>query len=109
MGQVTIMSGVERRRIWTEEQKRTLVTAISQPGANVADIARQADLRPGQIYRWRRQMLGDAAGFAQLVVEPERSAPPGCAVVVELGSAVVRISATASPTLAAAVLRSLRR
>ena len=109
MGQVTIMSGVERRRIWTEEQKRALVTAISQPGANVADIARQADLRPGQIYRWRRQMLGDAAGFAQLVVEPERSAPPGCAVVVELGSAVVRISATASPTLAAAVLRALRR
>jgi transposase len=103
------MSGVERRRIWTEEQKRALVTAISQPGANVADIARQADLRPGQIYRWRRQMLGDAAGFAQLVVEPERSAPSPCAVVVELDRAVVRLSATASPTLAAAVLRSLRR
>ncbi|WP_445242395.1 transposase, partial [Microcoleus sp. S13_C5] len=61
------MSGVERRRRWTEEQKQALVTAISQPGANIADIARRADLRPGQIYRWRRQMLGDAAGFAQLV------------------------------------------
>src|SRR3546814_3916135 len=60
MGQVTIMSGVERRRRWTEEQKQALVTAISQPGANIADIARRADLRPGQIYRWRRQMLGDA-------------------------------------------------
>ena len=50
-----------------------------------------------------------AAGFAQLVVQPERSAPSGCAVVVEMSSAVVRISANASPTLAAAVLRSLRR
>lgn len=109
MGQVTIMSGVERRRTWTEEQKRTLVAAISEPGANIAEIARQADVRPGQIYRWRRQMLGDAAGFAQLVVQPERSAAAGCAIVVELGSAIVRISATASPTLTAAVLRSLRR
>ena len=109
MGQVTIISGVERRRRWTEEQKQALVTAISQPGANIAEIARRADLRPGQIYRWRRQMLGDATGFAQLVVQPERSTPPGCAVVVELSSAVVRISANASPTLAAAVLRSLQR
>lgn len=109
MGQVTIMSGVERRRTWTDEQKRALVAAISQPGANVADIARQADLRPGQIYRWRRQMLGETTGFAQLVAEPERSAPSACAVVVELDRAVVRISANASPTLAAAVLRSLRQ
>jgi transposase len=49
MGQVTIISGVERRRVWTEEQKRALVMAVSQPGANVAEIAREADLRPGRL------------------------------------------------------------
>lgn len=58
MGQVTIISGVERRRVWSDDQKRALVMAVSQPGANVAEIAREADLRPGQIYRWRRQMFG---------------------------------------------------
>lgn len=39
MGQVTIISGVERRRLWSDDQKRALVMAVSQPGANVAEIA----------------------------------------------------------------------
>lgn len=108
MGQVTIISGVERRRAWSDEQKRALVMAVSQPGANVAEIAREADLRPGQIYRWRRQMFGDAEGFAAVAVQPDLTPPVGSAVVVELGNIVVRISADTSPDLASAVLRSLR-
>ncbi|ALJ12300.1 transposase [Sphingopyxis macrogoltabida] len=109
MGQVTIISGVERRRYWSDEQKRALVMAVSQPGANVAEIAREADLRPGQIYRWRRQMFGDAQGFAAVAVQPDPAPPAGPAVVVELGNIMVRIAADTPPDLAAAVLRSLRR
>lgn len=109
MGQVTIISGVGRRRVWTEDQKRALVMAVSQPGANVAQIARQADLRPGQIYRWRRHMIGDAEGFAAVAVQPDPAPPMGPAVVVELGNIMVRIAADTPPDLAAAVLRSLRR
>ncbi len=82
MGQVTIISGVERRRYWSDGQKRALVMAVSQPGANVAGIARQADLRPGQIYRWRRQMFGAAEGFAAVAVQPDPAPPMGPAVVV---------------------------
>ena len=109
MGQVTIISGVERRRFWSDEQKRALVMAMSQPGANVAEIAREADLRPSQIYRWRRQMFGDGEGFAAVTVQPDPMQPVGSAVVVELGNIVARISADTPPDLAAAVLRSLRR
>lgn len=109
MGQVTIISGVGRRRVRTEAQKRALVMAVSQPGANVAQIARQADLRPGQIYRWRRQMIGDAEGFAAVAVQPDPASPMGPAVVVELGNIMVRIAVDTPPDLAAAVLRSLRR
>jgi transposase len=109
MGQVTIISGVERRRVWADEQKRALVMAVSQPGANVAEIARQADLRPGQIYRWRRQMFGAGGGFASVEVQPDPTPPIGPAVVVELGNIVIRMAADTRPDLAAAVLRSLRR
>lgn len=109
MGQVTIISGVERRRYWSDEQKRALVMAVSQPGANVAEIAREADLRPGQIYRWRRQMFGDAQGFAAVAVQPDPAPPKGAAVVVELGNIMVRLAADTPPDLATAVLRSLRR
>ena len=109
MGQVTIISGVERRRVWTDEQKRALVMAVSRPGANVAEIAREADLRPSQIYRWRRLMFGAGQGFAAVEVQPDPTPPMGPAVIVELGNVMVRITADAPPDLAAAVLRSLRR
>ncbi len=111
MSQVTIISGVERRRVWTDEQKRALVGAACEPGANVAEIARRADLRPSQLYRWRGDLAEPATpGFAALTVSPE----PGpvaavAAVVLEIGGAVLRIAADAPPALVSAVVRSLRR
>ena len=109
MSQVTIISGVERRRIWTDEQKRALVAAACEPGASVADIARRADLRASQLYRWRRDLAESATpGFMALTVSPEPVAQ-GAAVVLEIGGAVLRIAADAPPALVSAVVRSLRR
>lgn len=111
MSQVTVFSGVERRRSWTDEQKRTLVAAVCEPGANVADIARRADLRPSQLYRWRRDLAGSAApGFAAVTLSAEPAPTgPGAAIVIEIDGAVLRIAADAPPALVAAVMRSLRR
>jgi transposase len=111
MSQVTIISGVERRRVWTDEQKRALVAAACEPGASVAEIARRADLRPSQLYRWRRDLAEPVSpGFAAVTVsvEPEPAAA-SAAVVLEVGGAVLRIAADAPPSLVAAVVRSLRR
>ena len=110
MSQVTIISGVERRRVWTDEQKRALVAAACEPGANVAEIARQADLRPSQLYRWRRDLAKAAPGFAAVMVSTDcEQVASGAAIVVELGGAVLRIAGDAPPALVAAVVRSLRR
>ena len=110
MSQVTIISGVERRRVWTDEQKRALVAAACEPGANVAEIARCVDLRPSQLYRWRRDLAKAAPGFAAVMVSPDREpVASGAAVVVELGGAVLRIASDAPPALVSAVVRSLRR
>ena len=110
MSQVTIISGVERRRVWTDEQKRALVAAACEPGASVGEIARRADLRPSQLYRWRRDLAEPVSpGFAAVTVSVEHDPAAGCAVVLELGGAVVRIAANAPPALVAAVVRSLRR
>ena len=111
MSQVTVISGVERRRVWTDEQKRALVAAACEPGASVAEIARRADLRPSQLGRWRRDLAEPAAaGLAVVTVRPE---PPVAreqpAMVLELGGAVLRIAANASPALVLAVVRLLRR
>ena len=117
MSQVTVFSGVERRRVWTDEQKLALIAAASAPGSSVAQVAREADLRPSQIYRWRRDLERDVAsgvaepGFAPLLIQAAgddtRRIEGG--IIVEIGGAVVRIAANVSPTLASAVVRSLRR
>lgn len=119
MSQVTVISGVERRRPWSDEQKLAFIAAASAPGASVARVARAADLRPSQIYRWRRDLARDAAaagmsaepGFAPLLIEAgtDDSRRLENGIVVEIGGAVVRIAADVSPTLASAVVRSLRR
>jgi len=115
MGQVTVYSGVERRRQWSDEQKRALIEAAFLPGAIVAEVARAADVRPSQIYRWRRDLCGAGSagsGFASVVVgaEPrDGAAPPPPAMLVEIGGSVVRIAADAPAKLVTAVLRSLAR
>ncbi len=111
MSQVTLITGVERRRIWTDDQKRALVAAACEPGASVAEIARRADLRPSQLYRWRRDLAEPViSGFTSLTVCPEpEPAKMSAAVVLELGGAVLQIAADAPPALVSAVVRSLRR
>jgi transposase len=112
MAQVHVITGIERRRRWSQDQKRAIVAAAFAPGASVAAVARQADLCPGQIYRWRRA-LAAAPGFAQVVVaapEPVPSDAGRPAIEVAFGdSARVRIPGAMPPDLAAAVLRALRR
>lgn len=111
MGRVEVITGVERRRRWSEEQKRALVAAAFAPGAVVSDVARRADLRPGQLYRWRRELRPVADGFAGVIVAPPVPAvfdPAAPAIEVAFGdNGQVRIPLATPPGLAAAVLKTL--
>jgi transposase len=123
MASVEVLSGPERRRRWSEEQKRAIVTAAFAPGAVVRNVARQADVTPSLIYRWRRGFQAAANGFARVLVAPSRdeaeaeaeavAAPaptPTQAIELEFaGSARVRIPASIPPALAAAVIEALVR
>lgn len=111
MSQVQVFSGVERRRRWSDEQKRAIVAAAFAPGAVVTDVARRADISSGQIYRWRRELQAvSEQGFAAVVVT---DAPEGRRdAVIEVAfadRAHVRIPASIPPDLAAAVVRALVR
>jgi transposase len=56
MSRVEVLSGPERRRRWSTEQKRSIVAEGFAPGASVREVARLRDVVPGQIYRWRRDL-----------------------------------------------------
>ena len=114
MARVEVITGMERRRRWTEEQKRAIVEASFAPGAVVAEIARRADIRSGQIYRWRRELGTVVDGFAQvLLASPELAeAAVGAEPVIEVefgGRARVRIPASFPAELAAAVVKAVSR
>jgi transposase len=114
MANVEVLAGPERRRRWSIEQKQAIVAAAFKPGAVVRDVARQADVTPSLIYRWRRDLRAAANGFAQVLVAPAgdglAAPPPMPAIEIELaGNARVRIPASMPPALAAAVVEALAR
>jgi len=111
MSRVELISGRERRRYWTKEQKRAIVAEAFAPGASVNAVARRADIGAGQIYRWRRQCCGVVAGFTEVVVTPSRCERPeadAAAVDVALGADIrVRIPVTTPADLACAVIKAV--
>ena len=118
MARFEVITGPERRRRWSEDQKRAIVAESFAPGAVVSDVARRADISAGQIYRWRQELRG-AAGFAQVLIAPAESPAPNpangvapCpepAIEVEVGKARVRIPGSIPAALAAAVVKALSR
>ena len=51
-------------------QKRAIVAESLVLGAVVSDVARRADIGPGQIYRWRKEFRAVADGSAQVLIAP---------------------------------------
>lgn len=120
MARVEVITGPERRRRWSDEQKRAIVSASFAPGAVVSEVARRADVSSGQIYRWRQEFRAAAAGFAQVLIAPDESAATtdandatSCtepAIEVEFaGKARLRIPGSIPAALAAAVVKALTR
>ena len=112
MASIEVLVGPERRRRWSVEQRQAIVAAAFGSGAVVRDVARQADVTPSLIYRWRRDLRA-ANGFAQVLVAPAGdgvAVPPVPAIEIEFtGNARMRIPTSVSPALAAAVVEALAR
>ena len=110
MGQVHVLTGPDRRRHWTLDQKRAIVAAAFAPGAVVSAVARRADVCAGQIYRWRREIGAAVPGFAEVMMVPAATVavPGGEAIELRLADgAQLRIPASTAPDLAAAVIRAV--
>ena len=107
-----MITGRERRRRWTEEQKRAIVAESFAPGAMVSDVARRADISSSQIYRWRQELRATpVSGFTPVLIASESPATNienGCRAEFT-GKVRVRIPVSVAPELAAAVVEALSR
>lgn len=76
-----IITGVERRRRWRDEDKVRVLAELELPGASVAEVARQHDISRGLLWAWRRQArrrLGAAdasAGYLPICIAPDALSP----------------------------------
>ena len=122
MGRMTLITGGERRRRWSDEERARILAAIEEPGAVVAEVARRADVCTSLVYKWRTGSArrgGRLPGFAQVIVEghadadgdrrrPGPASPRSGAILVETKDVRIRIGANASSALIAATLKALR-
>jgi len=114
MSQMTVFSGRERRRLWSDEERTRILAEAFFPGACVAAVARRNDISTSLIYQWRDKLRGDAVppAFVEAVIDDgsdqdRRDARP--AMVIELSGGIkVVISPSASASLVAAALSALR-
>jgi transposase len=77
---IELITGTERRRRWTLEEKAGLVAESLQPGVNVSALARLHGVSRGLLQTWRRAAIkAGVPGEMFVPLRLEGSAEPGAA------------------------------
>ncbi|MCE6949725.1 transposase [Cereibacter sphaeroides] len=80
-----ILTGVERRRRWSDAEKRSILAEVGVNGARVADVARRHDLTRQHIYQWRAEFrrrgesLTEETDFLPVEMTAEKTVTPAAA------------------------------
>ena len=62
-----VMTGAERRRRWSDSEKRSIMGEVGVRGATVAEVARRHDLTRQHIYQWRAEFRQRGESLTQEV------------------------------------------
>jgi transposase len=77
MPQVDVITGEERHRRWSLEEKQSILAAAFAPGAIAAHVAKRVNVSTGQLYTWRKQLMrkngSGPTGFSQVVAVADLS------------------------------------
>jgi transposase len=112
-----------RRRIWSEDEKRRIVSETLVPGASVSIVARRHDINANMLFTWRRQLgsgrfiaAGDAVTFVPATITPgpaTAEAPASPAVgrmeIVLAGGDRIIVGADVDTTALTRVMKVLSR
>ncbi len=112
-----LLTGSERRRRWSDDERRKILAEAFAPGAVTSAVARRYEVSSGLVYTWRKKEKRQESSprFLRAVVNDDE--PPAektellrePAIVLDLADGVrVSISASASEPLIVAALKALR-
>ncbi len=112
---VEVITGVGRRRRWTDEEKAWIVAESLDPTTTISAVARRYGLHASQLFAWRQQLAAPAAREGPAIVpvdvaEDGAAAPAEMAGRIELalGPAVVRVGADVDAVALRRVLEVVR-
>jgi transposase len=117
---IELLTGPDRRRRWSVEEKAQIVAETLAPGARVADVARRWQLCSQQIFTWRRQARCDrmtegpdpaasvVPSFVPIIAEAAAAPSTPPTIEVKLAGAVVRVASGMDAATLTTVLRAVR-
>src|SRR5712672_236179 len=71
-----VLTGPERRRRWSVEEKLRILAQSVAPGSSATLVCRLHGISSGQLYTWRRQFRsGELTGFAPVTVTTDAPLP----------------------------------
>ncbi len=92
-GVVEIITGRERRRVWSTPDKLRIVAETHEPGARVGDVAARHGVCASLVFTWRRQVRQGVLTAAEVpTFVPVRMLEPAAA------ASIVAVSAPAAPS-----------
>src|SRR5689334_17582238 len=113
-----VITGVGRRRRWSDEDKARIVAESFDPATTASAVARRYGLHAGQLFAWRQQLqrrasaVGTIGGpaFVPVLVTEDGTAPTGTVgrMEIALGPAVVRVGADVDAAALRRVLEAVR-
>jgi transposase len=83
-GAIEVITSVQRRRRWPRTEKERIVAAALAPRAVASEVARAAAIHTSQLFRWRQQLFGPAAGsagFSPVAIVPDGARPTATALI----------------------------
>lgn len=117
-----VITGAERRRRWSEEEKAGIVAESLDAETSISAVARRHGLHPNQLFGWRRQFRtgptgaepgAGGGGFIPVVLSdaaPASSAPVTSGPIdILVGGLTVRVSGPVDAEALRGVLDVARR
>jgi len=114
---IELITGQERRRRWSPEEKATITAQSFVPGANVAHVARRNGVSAGLLHYWRRCAREEASEVVMRFVPVMEAAAPGLAappsgvepsIVIAFGDLRVHLVGTVDGDALRTVMAALR-
>jgi len=125
---VEVITGVERRRRWSTDEKLAIVAESLTEGAVVSEVARRHGISPQQLFGWRAKVRAEIAEvktaetsepmFAPAVIapvappkpdlRPKASTTEAGTIEIVVGGAIVRVLGRVDARSLAAVIKALR-